>query len=107
MFFFIGGIQPKTTRVEKLARSCPKCGNHSVYKKRIDHYVSLFFLPILPVKKGDEFTVCENCGSLNDGRDGSGSQPVVEQSNRCFHCGAILEQGFIFCPYCGGRRNDD
>jgi hypothetical protein len=67
--------------------------------------MSLFFLPILPVKKGDEFTVCENCGLLNGDTNGGGSQPVAEESNRCSRCSTILEQNFVFCPYCGRRLN--
>ena len=101
MFFFIGGIQPKTVLVDKQPRSCPACGHVGMYQKRVDHYVSLFFIPLFPVKRGAPFLICENCNTM---LDEYGSRKDFEQKrgeNRCPHCGRSISPDFNFCPYCG------
>ena len=101
MFFFIGGIQPKTVLVDKQPRSCPACGHVGMYQKRVDHYVSLFFIPLFPVKRGATFLICENCHSI---LDESGSKMDFEQmrgENRCPSCGRPINADFTFCPNCG------
>jgi hypothetical protein len=45
MFFFIAGIQPKTVALDGLPKRCPSCGLDQALTKRVDHYLSLFFLP--------------------------------------------------------------
>jgi RNA polymerase subunit RPABC4/transcription elongation factor Spt4 len=101
MFFFIGGIQPKTVTIEKQARSCPSCGHVGVSLKRVDHYVSLFFVPLFPVKKGIPFLICDDCNTvLDEGGYSTGAErPRREVS--CPSCGRELEPDFAFCPYCG------
>jgi len=101
MFFFIGGIQPKTIYVDRQARICPACGQYEVYLKRVDHYVSLFFIPLFPVKKGTPFLVCENCKTTLDEH---GYRMDIEQAvdqRKCPHCGRQIDSDFTFCPYCG------
>jgi RNA polymerase subunit RPABC4/transcription elongation factor Spt4 len=101
MFFLIGGVQPKTILVDKQARSCPACGHFEVFLKRVDHYLSLFFIPLFPIKKGVPFLVCENCRTVFDER---GNRMGVEQTvseRRCDHCGRPVNPDFAFCPYCG------
>jgi hypothetical protein len=68
MFFFIGGVQPKTVRLDKQARLCPVCHHSAVYLKRVDHYLSLFFIPLFPVKKGTPFLSCDKCRTVLDER---------------------------------------
>jgi DNA-directed RNA polymerase subunit RPC12/RpoP len=99
MFFFIGGVQPKTVLVDKQPRDCLSCGQRFVYLKRTDHYLSLFFIPLFPVKKGIPFLVCNRCGSVVD-ETGRG---IREQhtENRCSHCGRSVEEDYVYCPYCG------
>ena len=101
MFFLIGGIQPKTVLVDKQARTCSACGHPEVYVKRVDQYLSLFFIPLFPVKKGAPFLICENCKTVFDEhayrmefRRGAGE-------NRCPQCGRHTDPDFAFCPYCG------
>jgi len=103
MFFFIGGVQPKTVRLDKQARSCPVCGHTEVYLKRVDHYLSLFFIPLFPVKKGIPFLACDNCGTVLDekGTPIRGKQP--EGIAKCPYCGRPLMEDFIYCPRCGRR----
>jgi hypothetical protein len=61
MFFFIGGVQPKTVDLEKVPRVCPSCGLYQARLKRVDHYISVFFLPLFRIKKGPPLLICENC----------------------------------------------
>jgi RNA polymerase subunit RPABC4/transcription elongation factor Spt4 len=101
MFFIIGGIQPKTIRLDRQARSCPACGYYEAYLKRVDHYLSLFFIPLFPVKRGSPFLICENCNTIFDEH---GYRMDVDQAGgkrRCPHCGRHIDPDFKFCPYCG------
>ena len=43
--FLIAGIQPKTRRVNDTPQRCPACGLVQAYATRVDHYLSLFFIP--------------------------------------------------------------
>jgi hypothetical protein len=102
MFFFIGGIQPKTVVVDKQARPCPTCGHIEVCLKRVDHYLSLFFIPLFPVKKGVSFFACERCKTTFDDLSGYRANMNVSRKN-CPHCGKQIEPHFNFCPYCGKK----
>jgi RNA polymerase subunit RPABC4/transcription elongation factor Spt4 len=106
MFFFIGGIQPRTVTVDDTPRLCPACGLAQARRKRIDHYFSLFFIPLFPVKRGPVMLVCDRCQGVFDSnqpmlpseRRTNGSQPRV-----CRHCGQALAPAFSYCPSCGSR----
>lgn len=103
MFFFIGGVQPKTVRLDKQARLCPVCGHNEVHLKRVDHCLSLFFIPLFPVKKGTPFLSCDNCRSVFDE-----SGTAVDKTHRagartCPYCGRPLADDFDFCPRCGKK----
>lgn len=101
MFFFIGGIQPKTVTIEKQARSCPVCGHVGVSLKRVDHYVSLFFIPLFPVKRGAPFLICDTCHTVLDEHDYATPPGGPVKEKRCPSCGREVEPDFVFCPYCG------
>ena len=105
MFFFIGGIQPKTVVLDKQASPCPACGHIEVYSKRVDHYLSLFFIPLFPVKKGASFFTCEHCKTtFNDLSSGHSAGMRQDASRRnCPYCGKQIERHFKFCPYCGKK----
>jgi rRNA maturation endonuclease Nob1 len=101
MFFFIGGIQPKTILVDRQARSCARCGHFDVYLKRVDHYVSLFFIPLFPIKRGSPFLMCENCKTVfNEHGYGVDVEQAVGKKS-CPQCGRSIDADFTFCPYCG------
>jgi len=101
MFFLIGGIQPKTVLVDKQARSCSACGHFEVYLKRVDHYLSLFFIPLFPVKKGAPFSICENCKTVLDEHVYRTNAEEGVGEKRCARCGGPVNPDFTFCPYCG------
>ena len=106
MFFFIGGVQPRTVIVDETPRLCPQCGLAQARLKRIDQYLSLFFIPIIPIKRGPVLLVCDRCEQAFDpempflpserGANAPGSR-------LCHSCGQALQPSFTYCPYCGSR----
>lgn len=105
MFFFIGGITPKIKKLEDQPRICPFCGRLSLYRVQIDHYLNLFFIPIMAVKKGKPFFLCENCQhEFLEEPDSEARNQVNFQVNShkvCPDCGRLVEKDFSYCPYCG------
>lgn len=101
MFFFIGGIQPRIITLDERGRMCPACGLHQAKLVRTDHYLALFFIPLIPVKKGVPMLKCDRCGSVNT-ETGEAVFPAPSSGGkRCASCGSPLEKGFRFCPHCG------
>lgn len=98
--FLIAGISPKVKTLETAPRICPSCGLAQAYLKRVDHYLSLFFIPIIPVKKGEPMLICDRCQATGYNRPVSTPEPVF----RCRQCGRTLEKEFAFCPYCGEKN---
>ncbi len=104
MFFFIGGVQPKTVTLDDSPRLCPACGLAQARLRRIDHYLSLFFIPLFPVKRGDPVVICDRCGAVSSpdepiGRAWNAGPPAA----RCSQCGFVLDKDFRYCPNCGVR----
>ncbi len=101
MFFFIAGIQPKTVELDAQSRMCPKCGLYQAQLKRVDHYLSLFFIPLFPVKKGNPFLECRRCAGVFT----EAGQPWFENSQKapylCPACGQPMDTSFRYCPSCG------
>jgi len=101
MFFFIAGIQPKSVEMDDHPRMCPACGLYQFRLRRIDHYLSIFFLPLLRVKKGTPYLECRSCGHMADESGRTESAPLKRDLTRCPNCHGPLEPGFRFCPHCG------
>ncbi|HSR11052.1 MAG TPA: zinc ribbon domain-containing protein [Thermodesulfobacteriota bacterium] len=90
--------------MEDHARPCPRCGTPTARLVRVDHYVSLFFIPLFPVKRGEPHLECERCGGVFDPEGRSYSEPFTSGGFQgCPRCGRPLERDFQFCPYCGQR----
>ncbi|MCE5243494.1 MAG: zinc ribbon domain-containing protein [Syntrophobacteraceae bacterium] len=103
MFFFIGGIQPKTVTLDETPRLCPVCGLAQARLKRIDHYLSVFFIPLFSVRKGEPVVLCERCGAASP-PDPEGRPPgAVTVVPLCPGCGHAVEPSFRYCPHCGNR----
>jgi len=101
MFFFIGGIQPKTVEVNAQPRMCPSCGLHQARLKRVDHYLSLFFIPIIRVQKGTPFIQCQRCGSIVKESGEPHFTASRDPTRTCPYCGSSVYPSFRFCPACG------
>jgi hypothetical protein len=101
MFFVIAGIQPKTVELESQPRRCPSCGLHEARLKRVDHYLSLFFVPLFRVKKGTPLVQCRSCGSVGSETGQPGFEPPRRGQGVCPACGQTLDPGFKYCPSCG------
>ncbi len=73
---------------------------------RQDQYLSLFFIPLFPVKKGEEFWACTRCGGICSGPEAAKyytSSQSSSKSKACPQCGSKVQPDFTFCPKCGGR----
>jgi hypothetical protein len=100
---FIVGVSPKTKVLDQNPRRCPVCGLHQAYRKRIDHYLSLFFIPIFRVKKGEPFIICERCEKTIHEFGQEFTQRPEAAADTCKYCGKSMDKNFTFCPYCGKR----
>ena len=99
--FLIAGVSPKTKILDNNPRMCPVCGLTRAYFKRVDQYLSIFFIPILRVKKGEPFIMCDNC-ERNLHEFGMEHNLWRNKKNlRCRNCGRALHEEFKFCPFCG------
>jgi len=97
---FIGGVQPKTRLLEKTPRTCPSCGLLQAYLKRTSQYISLFFIPVIPISQGKTFLACDACGGVFDEQGRLPTLPF-EAERRCPGCGESISPSFSYCPYCG------
>jgi len=104
-FFFIGGVQPKVKILDEKPRRCPHCGLHQAYLKRVDHYISLFFIPVLKVKTGEPVLICDRCDRpvAGAGPGASGERQAQEQTKTCRFCSKSFPAEYSFCPVCGRR----
>ncbi len=100
-FFFIAGVQPKTKVLDATPRRCPACGGPQGYAKRVDHYFSLFFIPVLRVRKGEPFIACDSCDAHGSGFRSPPVHPKTNGPGACRDCGRPVSPGFRFCPHCG------
>lgn len=103
-------MQPKTTVLDEIGRMCPSCGAREARLVRVDQYLSLFFLPVVSIKRGEEALQCQRCGALSDPRLLSPALPLPSMYDRatqapehCPSCGHSLERQFIYCPQCGQK----
>lgn len=103
MFFLIGGVQPKTVTVDETPRICPACGLAQARLKRVDHYLSLFFIPLFPVKKGDPVVICDRCGAISYPEGEFRKSERQARRDVCPQCGYPVTRDFRYCPACGTR----
>ena len=102
--FLIAGMQPKTKRVDENPKRCPACGLVQAYITRVDHYLSLFFIPLIRVKQGEPFLLCEGCQRpVEDRGDATQQAPLSGASVVCVACKKSFDRSFNYCPYCGQR----
>jgi predicted amidophosphoribosyltransferase len=100
---FIGGVQPKTRKLEANPRTCSACGQPRAYLKQTDHYISLFFIPLIPIRRGEPFLACEGCGRVFDERGARLATLREGMRPLCPGCGSRLDPSFSYCPHCGRR----
>ncbi len=100
---FIAGISPKTKVLDQNPRRCPVCGLHQAYYKRVDHYLSLFFIPLLRIKKGNPFIICDRCDRTIHQSGPDIWHQAGYENKTCSSCNRTLEPEFKYCPNCGQR----
>ncbi|WP_372682585.1 zinc ribbon domain-containing protein [Desulfosarcina sp.] len=102
--FLIAGVQPKTRRVDDNPQRCPACGLSQAFTTRVDHYLSLFFIPLIRVKQGEPFLLCEGCQRpVNGSRATAQEVPLSGASTVCVACKKVFDRSFKYCPHCGQR----
>jgi len=99
--FLIVGVSPKTKILDNTPRICPACGLAQARLKRVDSYFNLFFIPLLRVKKGEPFIICDRCESMSSETASTYQPPPPGQDTRCSACGKPLDKDFKYCPSCG------
>lgn len=99
--FLIAGVQPKTRKLDENAQLCSICGLSRAYLTRIDHYFSLFFIPLVRVKKGTPFLLCDRCNRQVDPLGHPGWEDRRSDKSRCSHCSGEIKGTFKYCPHCG------
>ncbi len=106
MFFVIAGIQPRTRTLEGTPQRCPRCGLYQARTQQVDHYLSLFFIPLIPVKRGEPFLFCQRCDQpvAKDGEQSARAGDFSRQQRACGRCGRTLQSDFEYCPFCGWRQ---
>jgi transcription elongation factor Elf1 len=61
-FIFIFGVNPRETVLDEGLFLCPHCGVERQYVlKHSRSYVSLYFIPLIPLGKGREIVQCQFC----------------------------------------------
>ena len=100
---FIGGVGPRRKKLENHPRICSGCGLSQAYLARVDDYLSLFFLPILRIRKGQPFVECERCGHVTDETGKVYAAGTNLRAINCHRCGETLEKHFRYCPHCGSE----
>jgi hypothetical protein len=100
---FIAGVSPKTKVLDQNPRRCPVCGLNRAYSKRTDLYFNLFFIPIIRVKKGAPFIMCERCEQVGHGPGPNFYEQQSKDAGNCRYCGKALDKDFKYCPHCGKR----
>lgn len=101
--FLIAGITPRVVTLDERPQRCPACGLFQARRQRIDHYLSLFFIPLLRVKTGATLLVCQRCQCLVS--ESETEPPIAPdapaRAQRCAGCGRELAADHRFCPFCG------
>ncbi|MDJ0915326.1 MAG: zinc ribbon domain-containing protein [Desulfobacterales bacterium] len=101
--FLIAGISPKIKQLDSNPQQCSVCGQTRAYTRRVDHYLSLFFIPVLRVKKGETFVMCNACAQQTHGSAGESDRGRETTADRCQSCGGRLATNFKYCPHCGKK----
>jgi hypothetical protein len=103
MFFIIAGISPKIKVLDQDPVKCPVCNLNQAVCKRIDHYLSLFFIPILRVKRGEPFIMCERCEKAIGDFGPDLDRQKKDNAHACRFCQKPLDENFAYCPHCGRK----
>ena len=101
---FIAGITPKTRMIDEPPRICPSCGLARVQLKRVDHWFSLFFIPVFRVKKGEPFLYCDRCEMPVSEDPLTATDRQDHDETACSGCGQVFGRDHRFCAYCGRPR---
>lgn len=106
MFFFIGGVEPRSTVIDEGPYRCPACDRATARIVRLDQYMSFFFIPVFPIKRGEPILACEYCGYTEDAEQARQRDHLFsgnDERERCPSCSTLVEKTYNYCPSCGLR----
>lgn len=98
MFLLIGINPVKKAKEAVLRRHCPHCNDLRNFQEvQYRQFLSIFFIPVLPLSKPDTVFTCVTCGySINSEL---ASKPIPENDPPpANHSGKVV----IICPRCDG-----
>jgi RNA polymerase subunit RPABC4/transcription elongation factor Spt4 len=99
--FLIAGITARVVTLDEPAQRCPACGLFQARRQRVDHWFSLFFIPLLRVKTGQPLLVCQRCQHPTAAPSTPSTAPAEVHARHCGGCGRRLAADHRFCPFCG------
>ena len=94
--FLIAGISPRIKQIDHKPRRCPACGLHQAYYKQVDHYFSLFFIPIFRVKKGEPILICERCEKTDYEFSKNYAAGSEDNQLKCKTCASLLQRDYKY-----------
>lgn len=98
MFLLIGINPVKKVKDITLRRHCPHCDDIRNFREvQYRQFLSLFFIPILPLSKPGTVFSCVTCGYSISSE--FAAQPVPED---CIHPTNHGDRAVILCPRCEG-----
>jgi hypothetical protein len=110
--FMIGivifGIKNVSRKLAAGIFSCPQCRHDTPYTlKKVSRYITLYFIPLIPLGKVGEIVQCDECGS-EFGTD------ILSQSHQearaipslwtCSRCGNVNPAEYVSCVSCQAPR---
>ena len=83
--FILFGMRSRTTSVDSGRFHCPNEGGDRPYVRlSARRWFTLFFLPVIPLGRGDEWVRCQSCGAeydvdaLSHSAPPAGDQPTTD-----------------------------
>lgn len=67
MWIVIAGIRDVERDLEATASYCPQCGTDTpCTRRKVTRYLTVFFLPLIPLGARGEVLKCDRCGARFD-----------------------------------------
>jgi hypothetical protein len=106
-FILIFGTRPVKSEVSggrREMRNCPACGLLSEMREhRLRNFFTLFFIPLIPLGRGQTVMTCSRCGFSCEPQREYFSSPQPSRSAPDAEFEFEEEKTVITCRYCAGK----
>jgi hypothetical protein len=102
MWIFIAGMKDVERDLGAGSFHCPQCrADTPCTRRKVSRYLTLFFIPLIPLGDRGEVVRCDRCGSS------FGAPPADDRGDvwRCARCGNVNPVDRSACVACGGPRD--